>query len=79
MGGHEKLEQGADCLISERISMLRVACWNRIVENDDRRILDSTPREEGRQPWAWLIRHPIATFLVLAYATTTALVSSPGR
>jgi hypothetical protein len=28
---------------------------------------------------SWIIRHPIATFLVLVYATTTALVFVPGR
>ena len=26
---------------------------------------------------SWIIRHPIATFLVLVYATTTALVFVP--
>ena len=26
---------------------------------------------------SWLVRHPIATFLVLVYATTTALVFAP--
>ena len=28
---------------------------------------------------SWIIRHPIATFLVVVCATTTALVFVPGR
>jgi hypothetical protein len=40
---------------------------------------EQAARTDLSPPRAWIIRHPIATFLVLVYATTRHWFSSPGR
>ena len=39
--------------------------------------IEQAPRTDLSRVRSWMIRHPIATFLVLVYATTTALVFVP--
>ena len=39
--------------------------------------IEQAPRTDPSRVRSWMIRHPIATFLVLVYATTTALVFVP--
>ena len=39
--------------------------------------IEQAPRTDVSRVRAWVVRHPIATFLVLVYATTTALVFVP--
>jgi uncharacterized protein len=39
--------------------------------------IKQAPRTDHSRVRSWMIRHPIATFLVLVYATTTALVFVP--